>query len=277
MSAGWAIRFAAETAMRLPFQHLSSSTYPKNIPSCAGLFLAARKAADATGSEKERPTRRRNRAHRLGPHPSVSHHRLAFRRHLLLWQVVLVLRSIGHSRSFGRREPTLVMVLERPDHDVSRILDRVQRDPEVPDLEFDAIYPEWVRRLSEHHWTPLSVCVRAAELLGSHDGATILDVGSGAGKFCLIGGARSAARFVGVEQRPRLVDVSRRIARRAGLRNVEFIHGNVMSLDWGRFDGFYLFNPFYEHVIDYQPRIDEPIVVSPHLFTNYVVTTCVKL
>ncbi len=169
------------------------------------------------------------------------------------------------------------MVLERPDHDVSRILDRVQRDPEVPDLEFDAIYPEWVRRLSEHHWTPLSVCVRAAELLGSHDGATILDVGSGAGKFCLIGGARSAARFVGVEQRPRLVDVSRRIARRAGLRNVEFIHGNVMSLDWGRFDGFYLFNPFYEHVIDYQPRIDEPIVVSPHLFTNYVVTTCVKL
>jgi len=59
--------------------------------------------------------------------------------------------------------------------------------------------------------------------------------------------------------------------------NVEFIHDNAMSLDWGRFDGFYFYNPFYEHYASFMPRIDEPIVVSPQLFNNYVFTACVKL
>jgi hypothetical protein len=159
----------------------------------------------------------------------------------------------------------------------ARVLDRLRRRSPVADVEFDAIYPEWVRRLSEHHWTPVDVCIRAAELLVVGRQATVLDVGSGAGKFCLIGAACTGARFVGLEQRPRLVEVSREASRKAGLPNAEFIHDNVMSLDWGRFDGFYFFNPFYEHIAGRVPRIDEPIVVSPHLFTNYVVTACVKL
>jgi SAM-dependent methyltransferase len=165
----------------------------------------------------------------------------------------------------------------RVDSELSLVFDKIRRRSEVADVEFDAIYPEWIRRLSEHHWTPLDVCVRAAELLVDGDRSTILDIGSGAGKFCLIGAACTGARFVGVEQRPRLVGISHQIARRAGLGNANFIHGNAMSLDWGRFDGFYLFNPFYEHIVDDLPRIDGPSVVSPHLFTNYVVTTCVKL
>jgi hypothetical protein len=161
--------------------------------------------------------------------------------------------------------------------ELSRIFDRVRRGVEVADVEFDAIYPDWVRKLSEHHWTPIEVCTRAAELLAVDEQATILDVGSGAGKFCLIGAASTGATFVGVEQRPRLVELSNELAQAADLPNAEFLDGNAMSLDWGRFDGFYFFNPFYEHIIDYQPRIDGPIVVSPHLFTDYVVTTCVKL
>ncbi|SRR6266542_2929649 len=165
----------------------------------------------------------------------------------------------------------------RADGELSRIFDRVRRHLEVADVEFDAIYPDWVRSLSEHHWTPIDVCIRAAELLAVDSQSTILDVGSGSGKFCLIGAASTGATFVGVEQRPRLVEVSHDLAQTAGLPNAEFLHGNAMTLDWGRFDGFYLFNPFYEHILNYQPRIDEPIVVSPHLFTNYVITTCVKL
>jgi SAM-dependent methyltransferase len=168
-------------------------------------------------------------------------------------------------------------VAVRADGELCQIFDRVRRRVALADVEFDAIYPAWVRRLSEHHWTPLEVCMRAAELLAVDRRSTILDVGSGAGKFCLIGAARTGATFVGVEQRPRLVEVSHELAQTAGLANAEFLHGNAMTLDWGRFDGFYFFNPFYEHILNYQPRIDEPIVVSPHLFTSYVVTTCVKL
>jgi SAM-dependent methyltransferase len=168
-------------------------------------------------------------------------------------------------------------VVAEADGNLFAVFDKVRRRSDVADVEFDVIYPQWVRKLSEHHWTPLDVCVRAAELLAADGRSTILDVGSGAGKFCLIGAACTDASFVGVEQRPRLVELSRQLSRRAGLRNTEFIHGNVMSLDWGQFDGFYLFNPFYEHIVNIQPRIDGPIVVSPHLFTNYVVATCVKL
>jgi SAM-dependent methyltransferase len=165
----------------------------------------------------------------------------------------------------------------RADEGPAGVFDRLRRRVQVADAEFDAIYAEWVRKLSEFHWTPVEVCIRAAELLVVDEQSSILDVGSGAGKFCLIGAACTGARFVGVEQRPRLVEVSREASRRAGLPNAEFIHGNMMSLDWGRFDGFYFYNPFYEHVAGFSPRIDEPIVVSPHLFTNYVVATCVKL
>jgi SAM-dependent methyltransferase len=165
----------------------------------------------------------------------------------------------------------------RADDELDRMLERLRCRADVADAEFDAIYPEWVRRLSESHWTPVDVCRRAAELLAVSEQSTILDVGSGAGKLCLIGAASSGATFVGVEQRPRLVDVARAASRRAGLTNAEFIHDNMMSLDWRRFDGFYFYNPFYEHIAGFLPRIDEPIVVSPHLFTNYVVAACVKL
>lgn len=157
------------------------------------------------------------------------------------------------------------------------MLERLRRGPQIADVEFDAIYPDWVRRLSENHWTPVDVCVRAAELLVAGESSRILDVGSGAGKLCLIGAASTGATFIGVEQRPRLVEVARDTARRTGLSNAEFIHDNAMALDWGPFDGFYFYNPFYEHVAGFLPRIDEPIVVSPHLFTNYVVAACVKL
>jgi len=165
----------------------------------------------------------------------------------------------------------------RGDDGLDRMIERLRQRSTVADAEFDAIYPEWVRRLSENHWTPVDVCVRAAELLAVDEDSQILDVGSGAGKLCLVGAATTGARFVGVEQRPRLVEVARAATRRAGLGNVEFIHDNAMSLDWGRFDGFYFYNPFYEHVAGFMPRIDEPIIVSPHLFTNYVVAACVKL
>jgi len=111
----------------------------------------------------------------------------------------------------------------RADDDFARLLDRLLSGAQVADLEFDAIYPQWVRRLSEQHWTPLDVCIRAAELLVTDERSTVLDVGSGAGKFCLIGAASTGATFVGVEQRPRLVRIARETSRRAGVTNVEFI------------------------------------------------------
>jgi len=96
--------------------------------------------------------------------------------------------------------PTALRPAARANDDFARLLDRLLSGAQVADLEFDAIYPQWVRRLSEQHWTPLDVCIRAAELLVTDERSTVLDVGSGAGKFCLIGAASTGATFVGVEQ-----------------------------------------------------------------------------
>ncbi|MBI3542695.1 MAG: hypothetical protein HY075_05405 [Deltaproteobacteria bacterium] len=55
---------------------------------------------------------------------------------------------------------------------------------------------------------------RAAELLTDGRAARVLDVGSGAGKFCLVGALSSKGRFVGIERQRRLVDLSRELAAR---------------------------------------------------------------
>ncbi len=79
--------------------------------------------------------------------------------------------------------------------------------------DFDHVYPDWVRSLSERHWTPVDVAERAAELLVTSAGVRVLDVGSGAGKFCIIGALTTEGKFCGIEQRAHLIDVAREAAR----------------------------------------------------------------
>src|SRR5882724_9352746 len=57
----------------------------------------------------------------------------------------------------------------------------------VDDAAFDQLYSEDVRRLSGVHWTPVSVALRAVELLAPEAGMRVLDVGAGAGKLCCLG------------------------------------------------------------------------------------------
>lgn len=147
----------------------------------------------------------------------------------------------------------------------------------LSDPVFDRIYPEWVRELSEPHWTPLDVARRAAALLAVDSNTKILDVGSGSGKFCLVGALTTPATFVGVEQRGELVHVARQTARLCCATRARFLHANMMALDWSEFDGFYLFNPFYEHIAVYLPPISDPVELSPEYYTQYVLATCVKL
>ena len=53
------------------------------------------------------------------------------------------------------------------------------------DIHFDNLYPEYIQRNSQNHWTPLSVATAAANFLAAVPNAKILDAGAGAGKFCI--------------------------------------------------------------------------------------------
>jgi predicted RNA methylase len=114
----------------------------------------------------------------------------------------------------------------------------------VVDEEFDALYPPAVRQLSERHFTPIAVAQRAARLLVTYPGARILDVGAGAGKFCLVGALVTRGSFTGIERNHVLVGTARQLALAHRVRGVHFIHGDVKEMRFDGYQGYYLFNPF---------------------------------
>jgi predicted RNA methylase len=115
----------------------------------------------------------------------------------------------------------------------------------VRDDEFDRIFPEELRVLSDVHWTPVAVALRVAQLLAPTPGRTLLDVGAGVGKACLIGAMSSRTSWCGVEQDRAQVVAAILAAQELGLeRQTHFVHGDATEVDWSRFDGFYFYNPF---------------------------------
>ena len=154
----------------------------------------------------------------------------------------------------------------------------VENVTSVKDEKFDLIYPQQIRKLSSLFWTPVAVAAEAAKLLVTDwacraeglakAGTRVLDIGCGPGKFCLVGASLTDGRFTGVEQRSDLVVAARQAADDLGLTNVEFIHGNVLEVDFAEYDAFYLFNPFEENMHSGH-TIDSAVRLSPALFKRY--------
>jgi predicted RNA methylase len=145
------------------------------------------------------------------------------------------------------------------------------------DVEFDSVYDGQIRDLSEQHWTPVLVAARAAHLLTCAGATRILDVGSGAGKFCIVGALSTQAAFVGVERRGYLVDVGRQTALRLGADRATFVHASADSFSFEGFNGVYLYNPFYEQISRFLVQIDSAIERSRDVFRHFVNSTMNKL
>ncbi len=120
----------------------------------------------------------------------------------------------------------------------------------LTDAMLDAELPPGLRWKAWMHFTPVAVARGAVALLAPAPNTAVLDVGAGAGKFCLVAAAAyPATTFVGIEQRPPLVRIATRLARQLGLPNTEFHAGDAFALDWQRFAGFYFYNPFTEQTL----------------------------
>lgn len=129
---------------------------------------------------------------------------------------------------------------------------------EITDRDFDAIYPETIRRIANRHWTPVTVSKSASKFLAHRVGTRVLDIGSGAGKFCMVGAATTWGHFTGVEHRRRLVELATGLSSRYDLQNVHYIHANMTSIDFRDYEAFYFFNSFYENINDHH-RIDDTV------------------
>ena len=119
------------------------------------------------------------------------------------------------------------------------------------------------------HWTPIQVAKKAAEFLSVGKSPKILDIGSGAGKFCLAAAYyQPKAFFYGIEQRKELVKAANTALEILQLPNVSFINENIIDIDLKAYDHFYFFNSFYENLDDYF-KIDNEIPYSAELYTTY--------
>lgn len=135
------------------------------------------------------------------------------------------------------------------------------------DEAFDRFLPPELREVSSRYWTPLSVVRRAAAWLRDAQVRTVVDVGSGAGKFCVAGALLTRCRFVGLEHRGSLVATARELAATFEVdARVTFVHGACGATPMPAGDAYYLFNPFGEYVFD-STRFDEPgLTFTPETF-----------
>jgi len=141
----------------------------------------------------------------------------------------------------------------------------------LDDETFDDRLPISLRHKAALHFTPVDVARYAAGLLAPDPGMFVLDVGAGAGKFCIAAAlAVPNARFVGVEQRPHLVRFATRLASEWAVSNVRFVLGQALDLDWSLYDAFYFYNPFGEQLFEPALLLDHTIDFDPASFALYV-------
>lgn len=145
----------------------------------------------------------------------------------------------------------------------SEVAAAVRSGYEVSDGTFDLCLPVDLRPASPRHWTPIDVARRASEWIEQLRMRTVVDMGAGAGKFCVTAALLSKARFLGIEHRPRLVSASRALAE-------AFCVDGQASFEWGvigrrpipRADAYYLYNPFGENLSPGANQIDQEVQLN---------------
>ncbi len=128
------------------------------------------------------------------------------------------------------------------------------------DRVFDRFLPSELRAWSGQYWTPLAVAARAAQWFEQLNVRTVVDIGSGTGKFCVTAALLANARFMGIEQRLRLVNASRQLASVFDLdQRVTFLHATFGEAIMPEADAYYMYNPFGENLFGFQDRLDDDV------------------
>jgi Methyltransferase domain len=149
------------------------------------------------------------------------------------------------------------------------LFENIKAKKTVADVDFDAIFPDDIQKFTRLHFSPIEVSKHVAKFLTQKkSNAKILDIGSGAGKFCMVGSLFTDGHFTGVEQRESLHVIANEIAETHFLQKVEFILENIVNIPFGDFDGFYIFNSFYENV-SFDDNITDEINLSQPNYDTY--------
>lgn len=131
----------------------------------------------------------------------------------------------------------------------NQILDCIEKGDLPSDELLDSLLPkELSPHIAQHFAGTYAIGLAAEFLTRSAVTQHILDIGSGTGKFCLLGALLyREALFTGVEYRPELVQIAEALATQLGLYNVRFQCENILQHSFKNYGGFFMFNPFLEH------------------------------
>jgi hypothetical protein len=155
-----------------------------------------------------------------------------------------------------------------------QIASSIRSGKRPPDHDFDRFLPRPLRSLSNRYWTPLAVVACAAKWLDELGVRTVVDVGSGAGKFCIAGAMMSRCHFLGVEQRPHLVAASRVMSKLYGVEDrVRFLHATFGERVLPEAEAYYFFNPYGENLFGHEGRLDASVELSEERFARDVAST----
>gem|GEM_PF-165977 len=131
------------------------------------------------------------------------------------------------------------------------------------DHTFDRLLPIRLRAASQEFWTPIAVARRAATWLEELGVRSVVDIGSGVGKFCIAAALSTSCQFVGIEQRPQLAAVARNLARLYAVdQRVSIIEGRFGDVETPPADCYYLYNPFQENLYPAAEAVNDEVELS---------------
>jgi hypothetical protein len=133
-------------------------------------------------------------------------------------------------------------------HQLIDIKLKLKAGKEVFDDEIDFLLNPSFQPHADRHFTSIYIAQLAVKFLTENGEKHILDIGSGTGKFCLIGGMISTSKFTGIEYRSDFVEEANKFISAAELTHVQFINANMLDCSFEDYNAFYMFNPFLEHV-----------------------------
>jgi hypothetical protein len=149
---------------------------------------------------------------------------------------------------------------------------RLRRDP--GDSIFDRLLPRSLAVVSGRFWTPLVVVMQVARRFDELGIESVVDVGSGVGKFGTAVALCGQYAVIGMEQRARLVRVARDLARSLGVEDrVHFHHGTFGEHPVPAADAYYLFNPFGENLFFAQDYLDREVELGRERYYRDIAAT----
>ncbi len=148
-----------------------------------------------------------------------------------------------------------------------QIHSRLRAGQFVSDADFDCWLPAEQQTISDRFWTQVGVSIRVTRWLHERGIERVLDVGSGVGKFCVVGAMATPMVFTGVEQRPYLVEAARTLAARFGVApRATFVTGRLEAVDFRDFDALYFYNPFGENRFPAADHLDDTVELDRKRF-----------